>query len=104
MSARTIRFFWIGDTRANTLVRSATAPSAGSDMRSTASPRTISPGVEADLLADLPGHQLVVPGDDLDLDPVRPQRAQGLGRPLVGRIEKGGEAHEDEVPLVGDPA
>src|SRR5262245_35030807 len=42
-SANTIRFFCVGDTRANTVVRSATAASAGSDIRSTSGPRTMTP-------------------------------------------------------------
>ena len=97
-----MRFFWIGETRAKTAVRSATAPSAGSDMRSISSPRSTIAGVEPDLVADLPGDQLVVARDDLHLDPVGPERAQGLGDALVRRVEEGGEADEDELALVGD--
>ena len=60
-----------GETRAKTVVRSATAASAGSDMRSTSSPRTIAPGASPTWAQIRCVDQLVVAGQDLDRDPVR---------------------------------
>jgi hypothetical protein len=64
-------------------------------------PKDDLPWLQADLLADLAGHQVVVSRDDLDLDPVGPQRPQCFGDPFVGGIEERGESHEHEVSFVG---
>ena len=58
-------------------------------------------GVEPDLGADLLRDELVVARDDLDLDPVGPQRGERLRHALARGIEEGREADEDELALVG---
>ena len=76
-SARMIRFFCAGETRAKTVARSATRPSARvAHAARFRRPSDDAAAVEADLAADVPGDQLVVAGEDLHLDPVAAQRAR----------------------------
>ena len=55
---------------------------------------------QPDFLADLAADQLVVAGEDLDRDAVVLQRRDGRGRGILGRVEKGHVAHQDQVALV----
>ena len=58
-------------------------------------------GGQPDLLADLAGDQIVVAGDDLDRDAVALQGLDGRRGGLLGRIEEGDIAVQDQVALVG---
>ena len=51
-------------------------------------------------LANLPGDDLIVAGDDLDRDAVLVQRRNGLVRGLFGRIEEGDITGEHQIVLV----
>ena len=95
-----MRFFWAGDTRAKTSVCSATAASASSDIRSSSAPSTIRSVGDAHLLADRPGDQLAVAGQDLHAHAAGPQLRQCLARRRVGRIEEGDEPAQDQIALV----
>ncbi len=56
---------------------------------------------ESHLLADGARDLLVVAGENLGRNAVLPQRLDGVGRGLLGRIEEGEVAHEDHVAFVG---
>ena len=93
-SARMMRFFCAGETRANTrgLARPR-APSAASVMRSMSSPEHDRARVEPDLRADVPGDQLVVAGEDLHRDAVaRGARASASAASSRGGSRKASEA------------
>ena len=82
---RIIRFFCLGETRANTLTGSTTLESASSDMWSSSLPNTILLGIQADMFADMAGNQFIIAGQDLDLYAVIFQRSQRLSRVRLRR-------------------
>ena len=55
----------------------------------------------ADVLADLPGDEFIVTREDLGADAALAQAGEGGGGGLLGRVEEGEVAEEDEVGLVG---
>ena len=58
-------------------------------------------GIDADLGADLAGDQVVVAGQHLDGDAVLAQHGDGLGGGVLGRVEEGEVAGQDQVAFVG---
>src|SRR5438093_10467702 len=56
--------------------------------------------VEADLTADVLGDELVVAGEDLDLDAVPTERVERFGDAFHRRIDEGHEAREHQLTLV----
>ena len=50
------------------------------------------------------GHQFAVAGDDLDRNAALPEGGQRAAGTLLGRVEKGGEAGEDEFRFIADDA
>ena len=100
LSARIIRFFCAGDTRANTCaslghVRQGRVVHA-SDL--VAQDHLLA--VDSDLRADVLGHQFIVAGQDLDLHAVAPQGGDRLGRTLKRRIGESQESDQDQIALV----
>jgi len=57
-------------------------------------------GRQADDLRDVPGHQAVVAGDDLDVHAKFLKLIKGLARVLPGRVEKQQEAREGHAALI----
>ena len=58
-------------------------------------------GIDADLGADLAGDEVVVAGQDLDGHAVLAQGGDGFGGGVLGRVEEGEVAGQDQVGLVG---
>src|SRR5207253_10232047 len=58
-------------------------------------------GRDADLLADRPGDQLTVAGQDLDADTAGLKLDEGVTRGWIRRIEEGDEPGQREIALVG---
>ena len=58
-------------------------------------------GVNADFAANLARDEVVVAGEHLDGDAVLPQRGDGLGGGVLGRIEKREVAGQDQIAFIG---
>ena len=58
--------------------------------------------VQANFMADPSRHDVVVPGQNLDLDAVVFQGRERFGDHLFGRIEKGEDPDPHQVTFIGD--
>ena len=97
-----IRVFCAGETRAKTVVRSATCAERRVRHRVELLAEHDAARLEADLRAHVAGDQLVVPGQDLDGDPVAPEGLQRLADARRRADREGHEADERELALVAD--
>ena len=101
LEASSTRSFCCGVTRQNRLTCGETGA-----QRLVAQRRQLVPGEhagdrQAELGADVPGHPLVVAGQDLHRDAARGQRRGSPPGAGLGRVEEGHEAGEDQFALVG---
>ena len=89
-----MRSFWAGETLANTVALSASLASSASYSASISLPRTIRSTGNPDLAADLPGDDVIVAGEDLDLHATGLSAAMAGAGGLLGRVEEGDEAKQ----------
>ena len=82
------------------MVFSAASASSASDIASTWPPDQHLLDGDADLAADLAAHQLVVAGEHLDRDAVPAQGRDRRRGAVLGRVEEGDVAAQDQLRLV----
>ena len=95
-----IRFFCAGDTRAKIAPCSATWPSAASSNRLDVVAGDDLLLAESNAPADVPGHDGIVPGEDLHADAVAAQFLEHLGDVVQDGIREADEASQDQMRLV----
>ena len=81
-----MRFFWAGETRANTVASSTTCCKAASVIRSISLSQNYAGRIDADLFANMAGDEFVITGHYFELNAILPKRGDGSRCIRPGRI------------------